>query len=46
MGLPGTVYNFIVGIVLIGALILFAYLQKRKKLVSRKMAIENMDKQQ
>lgn len=46
MGLPGTVYNFIVGIVLIGSLILFAYLQKRKKLVSRKMAIENMDKQQ
>lgn len=45
MGLPGTVYNFIVGIVLIGSLILFAYLEKRKKLVSRRMAIENMDKQ-
>ena len=46
MGLPGTVYNFIVGIVLIGSLILFAYLEKRKKLVSRKMAIANMDEQQ
>lgn len=45
MGLPGTVYNFVVGIVLIGSLILFAYLEKRKKLVSRKMAIENMDEQ-
>ncbi|MCD7837756.1 MAG: ABC transporter permease [Clostridiales bacterium] len=43
MGLPGTVYNFIVGLVLIGSLIFFAYLQKRKKMVSRKMAIENMD---
>ncbi len=46
MGLPGTVYNFIVGIVLIGSLILFAFLEKRKKLVSRKMAIANMDEQQ
>lgn len=45
MGLPGTVYNFVVGVVLIGSLILFAYLEKRKKLVSRKMAIENMDQQ-
>ncbi|MCD8051579.1 MAG: ABC transporter permease [Clostridiales bacterium] len=45
MGLPGTVYNFIVGLVLIGSLIFFAYLQKRKKMVSRKMAIENMDEQ-
>jgi len=45
MGLPGTVYNFIVGIVLIGSLILFAYLEKHKKLVSRKLAIENMDEQ-
>lgn len=45
MGLPGTVYNFVVGVVLIGSLILFAYLEKRKKLVSRKMAIENMDEQ-
>jgi len=43
MGLPGTVYNFIVGIVLICSLIFFAYLQKRKKMVSRKMAIANMD---
>ncbi len=45
MGLPGTVYNFIVGIVLIGSLILFAYLEKHKKLVSRKLAIANMDEQ-
>ena len=44
--LPGTYYNFIVGIVLIGSLILFAYLEKKKKLVSRKMAIENMAEQQ
>lgn len=43
MGLPGTVYNFIVGLVLIGSLIFFAYLQKRKKMVSRKLAIENME---
>ena len=43
MGLPGTVYNFIVGIVLICSLIFFAYLEKRKKMVSRKMAIANMD---
>lgn len=41
--LPGTVYNFIVGIVLICSLIFFAYLEKRKKMVSRKMAIANMD---
>lgn len=43
MGLPGTVYNFIVGIVLIGSLILFAYLEKRKKLVSRKLAIASIE---
>ena len=46
MGLPGTVYNFVVGLVLIGSLILFAYLEKRKKIASGKSAIENMAEQQ
>lgn len=45
MGLPGTVYNFVVGIVLIVSLIFFAYQQKRKAMVSRKMAIDNMSEQ-
>lgn len=46
MGLPGTVYNFVVGIVLIVSLIFFAYQQKRKAMVSRKMAIANMAEQE
>lgn len=45
MGLPGTVYNFVVGVVLIVSLIFFAYQQKRKAMVSRKMAIANMEQQ-
>ena len=43
MGLGGDVYNFVLGGVLIASLIMFAYLEKKKKIVSREMAIKNMD---
>lgn len=43
MGLSGDVYNFILGAILVASLIAFAFLEKRKKLVSRKMAISNMN---
>lgn len=43
MGFSGDVYNFVLGAVLVASLITFAYLEKRKKMVSRKMAIENMN---
>lgn len=43
MGLGGDIYNFVLGGVLIASLITFAYLQKKKKLVSREMAIKNMN---
>ena len=43
MGLGGDIYNFVLGGVLIASLIMFAYLEKKKKIVSREMAIKNMD---
>lgn len=43
MGLGGDIYNFVLGGVLIISLITFAYLEKKKKIVSREMAIKNMD---
>lgn len=43
MGMSGDVYNFILGAVLVASLIAFAYLEKRKKTVSRNMAIRNLN---
>lgn len=43
MGMSGDVYNFILGAVLIVALIAFAYLEVRKRLASREMAVKNMN---
>lgn len=43
MGYPGTTYNFVLGGVLIASLIMFAYLEKRKKIASRELAIKNMN---
>lgn len=43
MGLSGDVYNFILGAILVASLIVFAYLEKSKKLVSRKMATKNLN---
>lgn len=43
MGLGGDIYNFVLGGVLIASQIMFAYLEKKKKIVSREMAIKNMD---
>ena len=37
------VYNFILGAVLVASLIAFAYLEKRKKIASRNMAIKNLN---
>lgn len=43
MGMSGDVYNFILGAVLVASLIVFAYLEKRKSIVSRAMAIQNLN---
>lgn len=43
MGLGGDIYNFVLGGVLIASLIMFAYLEKKKKIVSREMAIKNIE---
>lgn len=43
MGMSGDVYNFILGAVLIVALIAFAYLEVRKRLASREMAVKNLN---
>lgn len=43
MGMSGDVYNFILGAVLVVSLIAFAYLEVRKKLASREMAVKNMN---
>lgn len=43
MGMSGDVYNFILGAVLIVALIAFAYLEVRKRLASRELAVKNMN---
>lgn len=43
MGMSGDVYNFILGAVLVASLIAFAYLEKRKKIASRNMAIKNLN---
>ncbi len=42
MGASGDVYNFVLGGVLIVSLIAFAYLEARKKIVSRTNAIKNL----
>ena len=42
MGASGDVYNFVLGGVLVASLIAFAYLEKRKKMVSRSEAIKNL----
>lgn len=43
MGMSGDVYNFILGAVLLVALIAFAYLEVRKRLASREMAVKNLN---
>ncbi|SPT69004.1 ABC transporter permease [Anaerobiospirillum thomasii] len=42
MGASGDVYNFVLGGVLVLSLISFAYLEKKKKMVSRSNAIKNL----
>lgn len=42
MGASGDVYNFVLGGVLVVSLIAFAYLEKRKKIISRTNAIRNL----
>lgn len=42
MGMSGDVYNFVLGAVLVVSLISFAYLEKRKRIVSKKEAIKNL----